>query len=54
MINLSEFTDDPDFFDMAKMEIEREISNLKKITDQVSQMRGICTIDYILHAPPFH
>lgn len=47
MINLSEFKDDPDFFDIAKMEIEAEISNLKKIIDQVSQMRGICTIYYI-------
>ncbi|CAH2095660.1 unnamed protein product [Euphydryas editha] len=51
MVKLSELTDDPDFFNIAKTEIETEISNLMKIIDQVSQMRvqaSLVTSDMML------
>lgn len=32
--------EDPDFFDNIKVNIEKELSDLKKIVDNVNQMRG--------------
>ncbi|CAG4985586.1 unnamed protein product [Colias eurytheme] len=35
----SEYLNEPDFFDLIKAEIDKDLSNLKKVVDNINQMR---------------